>query len=102
MNGHNAPGNARSQMTKLQNATDKRTPVKPTNGSVGEGISTVATEGIWRLERTETRVSVDFIAGILTSFPLWIGAGDGFWVGSPSSMQGQDWESEQQQDFATA
>lgn len=89
-------------MTKLQNATDKRTPVKPTTGSVGEEISTVEIEGNWRQQRTETRVSVDFIAGILTSFPLWVGADDGFWVGSPLSMQGQDWNSEQQQDWAAA
>lgn len=57
-------------MTKLQNATDKRTPVKPTMGADGEGISTVENEGLLRLATTETRVSVDFIAGILISFPL--------------------------------
>lgn len=70
MSGHNAPGKARSQMTKLQNATDKRTPAKPTNGSVSEGISTLENEEILRSETTETSVSVAFITGILTSFPL--------------------------------
>lgn len=64
VSGHNTPGMARSQMTKLQNATDKRMPVKPLTVPARRATALEKEVLIPHTNPTETLVSVDFIAGI--------------------------------------
>lgn len=69
---------AHTQMTNRQKATDRLTPWYPATGSVGADMARNVRAGVAEVDCTETRASVVFMAGILTSLPLWSGVGDGF------------------------
>lgn len=97
MSGHNTPDKALTQMTKLQNATARRTPAKPAWGVVAWATARVAAGPVEYQNSAETVVSA-----VLMAMPLsrpagsrgdcaGFGAGNSFFAQQHDLLPAQHW-----------
>ena len=92
MSEHNTSVETLTQMTKLQYATARLTPAKPTRAAAEEGAARAPVNPSARCQTSaETRVSAVFMAMPLCNPPPWRGWGKGLWAGNSFFAQQHEW-----------